>query len=229
MTDPQAAAPLIRAILFDLDGTLIDTERAAERALDECMRGWGLNPDPRDAEFITGRTWESAFQFLFSKYEIPIPGPQAKREILTRYRAAVESDPQWVPGAAEAVRALATEYRLALVSGSFRHEILWALEKLGVREHFEVVLGAEDYPRSKPAPDGFLKAMDLLGMMPSECLVFEDSQAGVKSGRDAGAFVAVIESTNHFAQDTSLAHWRIPDLRGVSPSWVRSLARPESV
>ena len=213
----------IKTILFDLDGTLIDTEPAAAKALTECFALWNLKVDASDAQYVTGRTWEMAFQFLFQKYELPVPAPHAKREVLKRYREAVEANPIFVPGAAEAVRALAGTYRLGLVSGSFRAEIIWAIEKLGVRDLFEVVLGAEDYPRSKPSPDGYLKAMDLLGSSGAECLVFEDSDAGIRSGRDAGAFVTVIESTNHFGQATDLAHWRITDLRPVNPSWVRSL------
>jgi HAD superfamily hydrolase (TIGR01509 family) len=213
----------IRAVIFDLDGTLIDTEPAAAKAITESFQGWGIQVDHDDAAYITGRTWETAFQFLFKKYEIPVPAQQASQEMISRYRELIEKQLFPVAGSAEAVRALAKDYPLALVSGSYRSEILWALGRLGVLEHFQVILGAEDYPRSKPAPDGYLKALDLLNMKAENTLVFEDSEAGITSAKSAGTFVAAITGTNHFRQNTAHAHVFLKDLIGVDPNWVRAL------
>src|SRR6185437_17162929 len=63
----------IKAVIFDLDGTLIDTEPAAAKAITECFREWGIQIVAYDANFITGRTWEMAFGYLFKKYELPVP------------------------------------------------------------------------------------------------------------------------------------------------------------
>lgn len=224
---PSSSPPssLIDTILFDLDGTLIDTEPAAARAINECFSRWGIQISPDDAQFITGRTWASAFQFLFNKYRIPVAAEEASGLMMKTYREALEEKLHQVPGSADAVRALAGRYRLALVSGSGRKEILWALDRLSVREHFEVILGAEDYPRSKPEPDGYSKALKLLGAEASRGLVFEDSQAGIASARAAGLWVVAITTTNHFGQDTSAAHHHIPDLRSVDASWVADLSQ----
>jgi HAD superfamily hydrolase (TIGR01509 family) len=129
-----------------------------------------------------------------------------------------------VPGAAQAVRALAELYPLGLVSGSRREEILWALDQLGVRSCFRIVLGAEDYPHSKPAPDGYLSAMKTLGSTGPGTLVFEDSSAGIASARAAGAWVVALTCTNHFQQSSLQAHETIADLSGVDPAWVQALA-----
>ncbi|MGZ3687945.1 MAG: HAD family hydrolase, partial [Bdellovibrionota bacterium] len=110
-----------------------------------------------------------------------------------------------------------------LVSGSHRSEILWALDKLQIRSHFQVILGAEDYPRSKPAPDGYEKALKTLAVKPNRSLVFEDSTAGIRSARDAGTWVVAITGTNHFKQDTSEAHHWIPDLREVNVDWISKI------
>jgi HAD superfamily hydrolase (TIGR01509 family) len=192
----------IRAVIFDLDGTLIDTEPAAAKAITESFQGWGIQVDHDDAAYITGRTWETAFQFLFKKYEIPVPAQQASQEMISRYRELIEKQLFPVAGSAEAVRALAKDYPLA---------------------HFQVILGAEDYPRSKPAPDGYLKALDLLNMKAENTLVFEDSEAGITSAKSAGTFVAAITGTNHFRQNTAHAHVFLKDLIGVDPNWVRAL------
>jgi HAD superfamily hydrolase (TIGR01509 family) len=221
-TDPHFGKH-IRVIIFDLDGTLIDTEPAAAQSIRESFLSWGIQVEPDDAAYITGRTWENAFQYLFKKYEIPVPAQQASRVMITRYRELIETELFPVQGSAETVRALAKEFPLALVSGSYRAEILWALGKLGVTELFQVILGAEDYPRSKPAPDGYLKAMDMLNVKPEHTLVFEDSEAGISSALAAGTFVAAITGTNHFRQKTTHAHVSLKDLEGIGPNWVRGL------
>ena len=75
---------------------------------------------------------------------------------------------------------------MAVVSGSPRESVLKTLEYLGIRDLFPVVVGAEDYPRGKPAPDPFLIAANLLNVPPSECLVFEDADLGIESAIAAG-------------------------------------------
>jgi HAD superfamily hydrolase (TIGR01509 family) len=218
----MSARPL-EAILFDLDGTLVDTELAAAQVIHEQFRSWGCPVDAEDARYLTGRTWAKAFELLFAKYPIPVPHDEAATTLLDAYRDALEANLPVVEGSADAVRSLAGHYPLALVSGSNRREILWALGKLGVLDRFKIVLGAEDYPRSKPAPDGYAKAIELLGVAPSATLVFEDSQPGIESALAAGTKVVAITGTNHFNQNTRLAHHHIPDLRTVDVGWIRQL------
>lgn len=215
----------ISTVIFDLDGTLVDTEPAAARAIEECFGEWGLAIAEKDAQFITGRTWATAFEYLFSRYRIPVARSEASQRMMSVYREALKSELKQVPGGADAVRALRSDggYRLGLVSGSSRAEIAFCLDRLGLTGEFELVLGCEDYPCSKPAPDGFAKAIRELGAEPRRTLVFEDSEAGIASARAAGAWVVAIQSTNHFKQDTSQAHLKISDLRGVDAKWVGAL------
>src|SRR3712207_6331075 len=93
----------IQAVLFDLDGTLIDTEPAAELAIQECFRNWGLRIDPDDAQFITGRTWETAFQFLFKKYPIPVTPETGAKVMIEKYRESLKRNLVLVPGSVAAV------------------------------------------------------------------------------------------------------------------------------
>ena len=213
----------IETILFDLDGTLIDTEPTAARTVYDCFTQWGLSIDIQDATFLTGRTWESAFQYLFSRYPVPLPAEEAKKLILDQYRKRLETELTIVPGSIQAVHSLAESYSLGLVSGSCRSDILWALEKLEIKKHFQIILGAEDYPRSKPHPDGYQKALQILNTQPQSCLIFEDSTAGVASALATGTWVVAITSTNHFAQDHTGAHFSIPDLRPVTADWIKRL------
>jgi HAD superfamily hydrolase (TIGR01509 family) len=217
---------VINTVFFDMDGTLVDTELAAAKAVKDCFAAWNYEVKPEDAEYVTGRTWEKALEFLFSKYPPTVSHAKATDIVLSAYRAKIETDLVVVPGAVECVRDLAQEYPLALVSGSHRCDILSILKQLRLGDTFHTILGAEDYPMSKPAPDGFKKALSLMGAKPESTLVFEDSFAGIESGLAAGLRVCVVTSTNHFGHATERGHYFVPDLRGVNRAWVKALKAP---
>ncbi len=217
---------MFKTVIFDMDGTLVDTELAAAKAVEECFAAWNHKVTAKDADFVTGRTWAKALEYLFSKYPPTVPLADASRIILDSYRSKIETDLIEVPGAQLCVRDLAQEYPLALVSGSHRREILSILDRLNIRDCFKVILGCEDYPNSKPAPDGFLRALELLGADAHSTLVFEDSIAGIESAHAAGLSVCVITSTNHFGSSTERGHYFEVDLKGVNRAWVKALKAP---
>ncbi len=224
MSRPSLIRPELSTVLFDLDGTLIDSEATAAKVVHESFREWwGIALDPTDAAQITGRTWDSMWSWIESKYKIPESRESALHRLVERYRAHLANDIIEIPGASAAVRALHGRFRLGLVSGSHRREILFALDHLQVRNCFEVIYGAEDYLRSKPAPDGYQKALSTLGVAPQNALIFEDSEAGIASGRAVGAWVVAIRAANHFGHDQSSAHGSVQDLQGVNASWMSLL------
>lgn len=214
----------IQTIFFDLDGTLIDTEPTAALTVQKCFEEWNIQVKPADTAYVTGRTWDSALEFLFQQYTPPLPYAAAKKQILSRYREELEKNLITVPGSVQAVETLSKTYPLALVSGSERAEILWALKKLKIDLCFQTILGAEDYPRSKPHPDGYLKAAEILQANAPQCLAFEDSTAGISSARAAGFWVAAVTSTNHFQQSLTEAHWKVPDLTPINLKWIHHLS-----
>jgi HAD superfamily hydrolase (TIGR01509 family) len=211
---------MIRTILFDLDGTIIDSEPAALQAILDCTAAWGVPVTRDQAAVVAGKKWEVAFDLLYQTYPMPLPLPEASRQIVARYQEITHRELPVVPGVVEAIEEFSKAYTLALVSGSYRKDILWALGHLGVEKHFSCILGAEDYAESKPSPDGYRKAMGLLHASPAESLVFEDSAAGIASAIAAGVRVVAIESTNHFHHDQSPAHARIKDFRGIGTNWI---------
>ena len=216
----------IQAVIFDLDGTLVDTEPAAAQTVSEWFAARGRAVSPADATYVTGRTWKSAAAYLLQKHPVPISVDEACKQLSEKYREHLKDGFVTLPGSREAVERLAPHYPLALVSGSLREEIFWILNKLKIENLFSQILGAEDYPHSKPAPDGYLKAIHLLGKTPAQTLVFEDSKAGISSARTAGAWVVAVTAANHFNQDTGEAHLQIPDFKGVTSEWVKALAFP---
>lgn len=211
-------------LLFDLDGTLVDTEIIAARAVERCYKKWKINIDPQNAAHVTGRTWKTALTFLFGKYPPPIRHDQATQIIQKQYAAELQKGVPEVPGSKKAIQSLASHFTLGLVSGSRKDEILLILNQLGITQHFDLILSSEDYPQSKPAPDGYLKALSTLQRSPEECLVFEDSEAGIQAAKAAKMHVIAITSTNHFNQNHDKADWQIPDLTSLTPQWVEELS-----
>lgn len=211
---------MIKTILFDLDGTIIDSEKAAQQAILDCTANWGVPVTANDAASVAGKKWEVAFDLLYKRFRMPVSLEECSSAILKRYQDIFQANPTIVPGVKEAILDFAQNFQLALVSGSTREDVLWALKHLQVDHLFGCILGAEDYAGSKPAPDGFLKALKLLGANANETIVFEDSAAGIASARAAGLRVVAIESTNHFGHDQSVADARIPHFEKIRSEWV---------
>jgi len=215
-------ANIIRSVFFDLDGTIVDTEPVAADAVIRSFKSWGIQLDIRDASSTTGVTWQTSLDWIFKRFPPPVSQEEAKDHIFKTYHDALLQNIPEVRGSVASVRALAAHFPLGLVSGSRREDILMVLTKLGILDCFKVILGAENYPRSKPAPDGYLQGFETLGVKAEECLIFEDSTAGITAARAAGAWVVAVTSTNHFQQDASAAHACIEDFADITPAWVAS-------
>lgn len=213
---------MINTILFDLDGTIIDSEPAALQSILDCTQAWGVPVTKEDAASVAGKKWEVAFDLLYAKHQMPLPQEEASRLIVARYKELVHSSLQVVPGSVAAVQDFAKHFQLAVVSGSLRSDIFWALEHLKIIQHFQHILGSEDYPLSKPAPDGYLKAIKLFGADPKHTLIFEDSAPGIASAQAAGVKVVAITSTNHYGHDQSTADAHIKNFEGITADWVKA-------
>jgi HAD superfamily hydrolase (TIGR01509 family) len=218
---------VIRGILFDLDGTLVDSERETAEAMARALaRGANIQIEQYDRDFIIGRSWIAIYDSLKARYpQLPWSRTETIAHVAdARTEVIAEMGLTVLPGVRETLAWTATaDLKRAIVTGSSRLEVEQVLPHLGA--HFDAIVAAEDVPRSKPAPDGYHKAMATLALEPRECLVVEDSEAGITAGRDAGCIVLAVRAGNFGGWKQDHAHLVVGTLGELTPSLVDRLAR----
>jgi HAD superfamily hydrolase (TIGR01509 family) len=215
------------ALLFDLDGTLIDSEReAAESMARALQKGLGVVVDQDDRDFVVGRSWVTIYQRLCQRYpQLTWPRDEMiARTVAERDAVMAEFGLTILPGARELLQRTAQTPR-ALVTGSSRAEAAMALRDLGDMATFLHVIAAEDVERSKPDPLGYLRAADKLNVAPIDCVVIEDSQAGIAAGRAAGCTVIAVSAGAFGKWDQTAADHVVATLHDITPSFLASCRR----
>jgi sugar-phosphatase len=216
---------VIRGFLFDLDGTLVDSERETAEAMARAFeRGQGITLAQYDRDFIIGRSWMAIYDSLRSRH----PQMTWTREetiaqtAMLRDEVFEEMGVTVLPGA-RGVLEWTTGKPRALVTGSSRVEATQVLPLIGPMARFDVIFASEDVPRSKPHPDGYVAAMQVLGLLPHECIVVEDSVNGIAAARAAGCLTVAVRAGNFAGWDQSAAHHVIETLEAFTPSLVDEL------
>ncbi len=186
---------MIEAVAFDLDGTLIESEKvweAARREVTESAGGrWRDDAQPS----MMGLSTPEWIAYMQRELGVQLEADQIRDQVLERIKASYREQSPLIEGADEAVQGLATRWQLAVASSSPRELIELVLELAGLGECFDVVISSEEVPRGKPAPDVYLRACELLGSGPSHAAAIEDSGAGVRSAVAAGMPVVLIPGT----------------------------------
>ena len=199
MSDAAAVlptGPLPAALLFDMDGLLVDTERTWFAVESEIMAGLGAPWGDEHQAALVGGPLEKSVEYMLDHAGRPDVAPdQLAQELLEGMVRHLRAGPvSWQPGAERLLTEAADAgVPCALVSSSLRPVVDAVLAAIGT-EHFAVTVSGDDVAQTKPNPDPYLLAAELLGVDPVRCVAFEDSETGATSAVAAGCLTVVVPS-----------------------------------
>jgi HAD superfamily hydrolase (TIGR01509 family) len=183
---------VIEAVVFDLDGLLIDSEQVWDQARERLAEERGGRWHAQAQQDMMGMSSPEWSRYMHDVIGLPEPPGEINREVVERLAATYREHLPVIPGAREAVARLAARWPLGLASSSNRELIELVLDLLGVSELFAATVSSEEVSGGKPAPDVYLEAARRLGVDPAKTTAVEDSHNGILAARRAGMCVLAI-------------------------------------
>ena len=213
------------AVVFDLDGVLVESEQVWDAAREQLVRDRGgtwSDAATRDMMGMSSTEWS---QYMHDRLGVPMDPPEINDDVVRRVAAAYEEDIPLPPRAVETVRELAERWQLGVASSSNRPIIELVLERSGLAPCFAATVSSEEVERGKPAPDVYLAVARRLGAEPAACAAIEDSTNGIRSAVAAGMRTIAVPNREFRPADDVLASAAVvvPSLADVTVELVSSL------
>jgi len=219
---------VIEAVVFDLDGVLLDTEELWDEARQEIAgeRGGRWRPDAQRA--MMGMSSPEWSRYMHDVVGVPDPPRQISDEVVQRLAELYRRQLPLIDGAVEAVRRIGARWPLAIASSSNRPLIDLFLELTGTEELFRATVSSEEVANGKPAPDVYLEAAARLRVEPERCAAIEDSENGIRSASAAGLLVVAIPNRvfQPGPEALALADAVLESLDELTPDAVSGARRP---
>ncbi len=195
----------VEAVVFDLDGVLIESEEVWDEVREAYVRERGGRYDPEIQRAMMGMSSTEWSRFLHETAGVPDSPEQINDAVVQLMLEAYGEHLPLVGGAIEAVERLAGAYRLGLASSSNRPLIDTVLRAAGLDGYFAATVSSEEVARGKPAPDVYLEAARRLDVAATSCAAVEDSHGGIRSAKAAGMRVLAIPNPAYPPDEASLA------------------------
>jgi HAD superfamily hydrolase (TIGR01509 family) len=197
---------VIEAVVFDLDGVIVDSEQVWDEVREAYVRETGGTYTDESARDMMGMSSPEWSRYMADSLRVPGTPEEINAAIVERMLERYGEEPPLIPGAVEAVRRIAAWVPLAIASSSNRELIDVVLRVSGLSGDFAATVSSEEVPRGKPSPDVYLEAAHRLGADPARCGAVEDSHNGIRSAKAAGMRVIALPNP-HFPPDAeALAH-----------------------
>lgn len=211
----------IQAVILDLDGLVVDSEPVHQRAFNEYLKRQGVAYQFEQDEYgrvFVGIPVAQNAEYLITRFHLPVTAAELLFEREALYEALI-GDPRnltLMPGFFRLLDELdARRIPVAIASGSPRGQVDTILRGMEIESRFKVIVAGTDVPLTKPAPDVYLRAVELLGVDKQTTLAFEDSATGITSARAAGLRVVAVPNQYTRRQDLSRADMRVESLMDV--------------
>ena len=198
-------SPVIAAVVFDLDGVLLQSEEVWDAVRERYVRERGGRYDGEVQRAMMGMSAPEWSAYLHEDAGVPDEPDAINRDVVERMLEEYRPEPPLLPGAVEAVRRTAAAFPLGLASSSNRAIFEEVLRLAGIEECFRATVSSEEVARGKPAPDVYLEAARRLEVPPERCAAVEDSHAGIRSAKSAGMRVVAIPNASYPPDEEALA------------------------
>jgi HAD superfamily hydrolase (TIGR01509 family) len=216
---------VIKAVVFDMDGVLIDSEPVWERVRRKFVADNG-GRWPQDAQDrMMGMSTAEWSAYLSEDFGLRLSAPRVADLVIAAMAAEYQVHLPLLPGAVDAVRELSARYPLAVASSAPRSLIEAVLDASGLRPAFAAAVSSEEVARGKPAPDVYLEATARLGVPASACAAVEDSSNGLRSAAAAGLAVIAVPRPEYPPAADALDHARLvlDSLTELTPNTIAAL------
>ena len=216
---------MLKAVIFDMDGVIVDSEPAHEEVCKRRFKELNINVTDEEYSTFVGVSNKDMWTRLKENYGLK----ETVEELISIHLKAImddfrERDEKPIPGVERLLENLKAEgIKIALASSSPMENIELVLEKFGIGDYFESVISGENLERGKPAPDIFLKSAEKLGVNPENCVVIEDSHNGVKAAKAAGMKCVGFKNINSGNQDLSMADIIVYSMEDVNIEHLKGL------
>jgi HAD superfamily hydrolase (TIGR01509 family) len=214
------------AVIFDLDGVLLDSEQRCNEAKEALVREAGGTWRDEAPEVMMGMSSPEWSAYLRADLGVPLELAAINREVVRRMQDGYRAGLPLLPGSEVAARALAARWPLGLASSSNREVIDLFLELSGFGDAFRVTVSSEEVERGKPAPDVYLRTAEKLGVDPARAVAIEDSSNGIRAGAAAGMPVIAVPNPHYppAADALALAAVTVDGVGEVTPALVEAAA-----
>lgn len=210
----------IQAVIFDLDGTLIDSMWVWKQVDDICIEKYNIIKPDDFHEHMEGKSYTEVAVYFKEAFHLPLTVEEIKQEWLDMTIELYGNEVQLKPGVKEFLEHLHKEGIRMGVATSSTHPLVEAvLCGRGVRQYFQTIVTSCDVNIGKPAPDVYLKVAEILEVNPKSCLVFEDVPKGVQAGKNARMTVCAVEDEDNVSQREelrALADYYIRDFNDIN-------------
>ena len=210
----------LKAVLFDMDGVIVDTEPLHRKAYFKTFKDLNITVSDDEYATFTGASTKKVIQLLKEKHNIDRTSEEITKIKRTYFKQYFDTDPEFdlLFGVRELIETYYAEnIKLVLASSASINTIDWVFEKFGLEKYFIGKISGADLEESKPNPEIFIKAAEMAAEPKENCMVIEDSTNGILAAHRAGIFCAAYKSEHSAKQNYQLANIRVSDFSELQP------------
>jgi beta-phosphoglucomutase len=218
---------MIKAIIYDMDGTIATSERIAREITEKFFGERGMNLTDEEKRIMFGLNWKDLVKLVLNnrgkEYD-----QRLKTTLKERYIRNMSKGVEPMPNIYPLLEMSKANFKIALGTNSRMREVDIIFNKLGFERYFDLKLARDHIKEPKPNPEIYLKAAKMLGVKPEECVVFEDSVVGVKAAKAAGMKCVAIVNT-HTKNDLKEANILVGNYSEITLDILKGLGKDEKI